>query len=510
MAEITALILNFLKAIGKYRWQAVITAWIVAVCGWTVVLKLPNQYEASARVYVDTQSILKPLLSGMTLLPNLDQQVMFMRRTLISRPNVERVMRMVDLDVKASNAKEHEEMVDKMMSKIQMSGTERDDIYTLSYSSPNAQLGKEVVQAFLTIFVEGSFGGKQGDSDKAIQFIDDQIRSYEQKLVTAENALKDFKIRNMGILPNQGADFSSRLSGASEALNAARLELAEAEQARNAIRRQISGSPAAPGQSALPALVDPELEARIAATTKNLDDLRLQYTEQHPDIVANRRLLDQLRARKAEESKAPRSSADPGASYSPMLQQLKVALSEAEARVASLQARVAEYSSRVATLRTQSTAVPEIEAQLAQLNRDYELNRENYQKLLASRDSAKLSGDLSSATDMLTFRVIDPPSVPLKPVGPKRLFLFSAVFAAALGAGLVVALLLSQLRPTFLSQATLRETTGLPILGSISMNWTGEQTVRRKRRLLQLGASILLLFGTYGAGVAAIIVRPTM
>jgi len=510
MAEITALILNFLKAIGKYRWQAVIVAWIVAVCGWIVVLKLPNQYEASARVYVDTQSILKPLLSNMTLLPNLDQQVMFMRRTLISRPNVERVMRMVDLDVKASNPKEHEEMVDKMMSKIQMGGTERDDIYTISYSSPTPQLGKEVVQAFLTIFVEGSFGGKKGDSDKAIQFIDEQIRSYEERLVTAENALKDFKIRNMGILPNQGADFGSRLIGASEALNAARLELAEAEQARNAIRRQISGGPATPGQIALPALVDPELEARIAATTKNLDSLRLQYTEQHPDIVANRRLLDQLLARKAEESKNPRNSADPGASYSPMLQQLKVALSEAEARVASLQARVAEYSSRVTTLRTQSTAVPEIEAQLSQLNRDYELNRGNYQKLLASRDSAKLSGELSSATDMLTFRVIDPPSVPVKPVGPKRLFLFSAVFAAALGAGLAVAFLLSQLRPTFLSQSTLREATGIPILGSVSMNWTGEQTVRRKRRLLQLGASILLLFGTYGAGVAAIIVRPAM
>jgi polysaccharide chain length determinant protein (PEP-CTERM system associated) len=293
-----------------------------------------------------------------------------------------------------------------------------------------------------------------------------------------------------------------------EGLSQARLELAEAEQARNAIRRQISGGGS--GKRPAPIFVDPELDERIANVNKTLDTLRTQYTEQHPDIVANRRLLEQLRERRADAAKNTKPSMDPGASYSPMLQQLTVQLSDAEARVASLQARVAEYSGRVGRLRGQGEQVPEIEAQLARLNRDYEVNRENYQKLVASRESAKLSGDLSSATDMLTFRVIDPPTAPATPSGPNRMQLFSLVFVAALAAGLAGAFLLSQLRPTFLSQAALREVTGLPILGSVSMNWTAEQTVLRKRRLLALAASVLLLFGLYGAGVAAIMIRPTM
>ncbi|UVW28905.1 XrtA system polysaccharide chain length determinant [Massilia sp. H6] len=505
MAEITAVILTFLKAIGKYRWHAVFITWVVAIVGWAVVLKLPNQYETSARVYVDTQSILKPLLSGMTTLPNIEQQVLFMRSTLISRPNVERVMRMVDLDVKASNSKEHDEMVDELMSQIRIAGTERDDIYTISYTAPNPKLGKDVVQSLLTIFVEGGAGKKQ-DSDKAVQFIDDQIRNYEEKLAAAENRLKEFKISNVGMLPAEGADFGSRMLATSEALSSARLELAEAEQARNAIKRQISGK-SQPGDVA-PVISNPEVDERIAAVNKTLDTLRTQYTEAHPDIVANTRLLQQLLARKQDEAKNRKRSADPGAGYSPMFQQLNVALSEAEARVASLQARVSEYNTRVARLRTQSAVAPEVEAQLAQLNRDYEVNRDNYQKLVERRESAKLSGDLSSATDMLTFRVIDPPTAPLLPSGPNRLRLFSAVFIAALGAGLAAAFLMSQLRPTFLSQASLRETTGLPILGSISMNWTGEQTVLRKRRLYALGAAILLLLVLYGAGVTAIMVRP--
>ncbi|MCS0584447.1 chain length-determining protein [Massilia pinisoli] len=514
MAEITAVLLNFLKAIGKYRWHAIVITWVVALIGWVVVLRLPNQYEASARVYVDTQSILKPLLANMTSVPNLEQQVMFMRRTLISRPNVERLMRMVDLDVKAKDTKEHDKIVDELMQQIKITGTERDDIYTITYTADNAKLGKDVVQSLLTIFVEGSFSGKKQDSEKAVQFIDDQIKTYEEKLAAAENSLKEFKLKNLGMLPGGGSgtgDFGGQLQQAVDQLSQARLELAEAEQARNAIRRQISGDPAKPGTVKVdPALMDPELEARIVAAQKNLDTLRMQYTEQHPDVISTRRLLDQLMAQRAELAKGKKRSLDPGASYSPMLQQLNVSLSQAEAHVASMRARVSEYEARVARLRTQSTTAPEIEAQFAQLNRDYTVNRENYQKLVERRESARLSGDLTSATDMLQFRVIDPPTVPNHPSGPNRLRLFSLVFVGALVAGLAVAFLMSQLRPTFLSQSALREVTGLPVLGSIGMNWTPEQTVKRKRRLVALASSVLLLFGAYGIGMAAILVRPTL
>jgi polysaccharide chain length determinant protein (PEP-CTERM system associated) len=514
MAELTAVILAFLKAIGKYRWYAVVISWVVAIIGWAVVYKLPNDYQASARVYVDTQSILKPLLSGMTTLPNLDQQVVFMRRTLISRPNVERVMRMVDLDVKASNAKDHEKMVDELMDKIKIIGTERDDIYTITYNNPNPKLGKDVVQSLLTIFVEGSFGGKKQDSEKAVQFIDDQIKTYEQKLATAESAMKDFKIRNMGMLPRQGGgDYSSKMVEVADALSAAKLELNEAEQGRNAIKRQIAGDDPAPvtaAEAADAADANPELDGRISGLEKQLDTLRMQYTEQHPDIVAAKRLLAQLQERKKEEAKKHKHSGDPGANYSPMLQQMNVALSVAEARVASLRARVDEYSARFAAMRSQSTAAPEVEAQLAQLNRDYQVNHDNYQKLVERREAAKLSGDLSSATDMLTFRVIDPPTVPLAPAGPNRPRLFSIVFLAALVAGLVVALLMSQVRPTFLSQAALRDVTGVQILGAIGMNWTNEQKVKRRRRLYAMGASVFALFGAYGAVMAAILIRPSL
>jgi len=506
MAELTALLLTFFKAIGKYRWYAVAIAWVVALVGWAVVYKLPADYQASARVYVDTQSILKPLMSGMTTTPNVEQQVMFMRRTLISRPNVERVMRMVDLDIKAKDTKEHEKQVDELMAAIKVTGTERDDIYTISYNNENPKIAKDVVQSLLTIFVEGSFGGKKQDSEKAVQFIEDQIKMYEERLAAGENALKEFKIRHMGLLPRQGTDYSSNLGDLADKLAQARLELTEAEQARNAIKRQIAGEDMAPS-NVEQQISNPEIDGRISTLEKQLDALRMQYTEEHPDIVSAKRLIASLQQRKKDEAKKAAKSGDPGANYSPMLQQMNVALSVEEARVASLRARVGEYAARMDRMRSQSTAAPEVEAQLAQLNRDYTINKENYEKLVQRRESAKLSGDLSSATDMMSFRVIDPPIVPQTPVGPNRPRFYSLVFVASLLAGLGSAFLMSQVRPTFLSQHSLREVTGVPILGSIGMNWTEQQKSSRRRRLYGFGLAVASLLTAFGGVVTVTLLR---
>ncbi len=507
MAELMALLLTFLKAIGKYRWYGVAIAWVVVLIGWIFVYRMPADYQASARVYVDTQSILKPLMAGMTTTPNVEQQVTFMRRTLISRPNVERVLRMVDLDIKAKDSKEHEKQVDELMNAIKVTGTERDDIYTISYNNENPKLGKDVVQSLLTIFVEGSFGGKKQDSEKAVQFIDDQIKMYEERLAAGENALKDFKIRNLGMLPRQGTDYSSTLGDLADKLNQARLELLEAEQARNAIKRQIAGEDMAPVAEADTAIVNPEIDGRITALEKQLDSLRMQYTEEHPDIVAAKRLVASLQQRKKDEAKKAARNGDPGAGYSPMLQQMNVALSVEEARVAALKARVGEYSARLDRLRSQSTQVPEVEAQLAQLNRDYSINKDNYEKLVQRREAAKLSGDLSSATDMMSFRVIDPPIVPQTPAGPNRPRYYAIVFGVALLAGLGSAFLMSQIRPTFLSQHSLREVTGLPILGSIGMNWTEQQKASRRRRLYAFGLAVASLFTAFGGIVTVSLLR---
>jgi polysaccharide chain length determinant protein (PEP-CTERM system associated) len=499
MEELITQLLSHAKGIWKYRWYAVVVAWVVVIVGWITVYKLPDNYQASARVYVDTQSILQPLMSGMTSMPNVEQQVSIMSRTLLSRPNIERAMRMVDLDLKAKTVKDQEKLIDELMAQIKINGTMRDDIYTITYNNKNPKLAKDVVQSFLTIFVEGSFGDKKQDSEKAVRFIDEQIKNYEDKLVAAENSLKDFKLKNAALLSRPGSDYGSKLIDTTEMLNQARLELMEAEQSRDAIKKQIGGDDSGGKADSAPAkIVNPELDERIQTLNKNLDTLRLQYTEQYPDIVSTKRLIAQLEERKLEESKLKKNTSDPGLNYSPMLQQLKVSLSQAEAKVAAMRARVDEYNSRIARMRALSNAAPELETQLAQLNRDYQINKDNYEKLVSRRDAAKLSGALSATTDMMTFRIIDPPTVPITPTGPKRLLLASVVFAGAILAGIGAAFLMGQIRPTFLTQSSLREMTGLPILGTVAMNWTDTQKIKRRKSLYAFGMSFISLLVLYG------------
>jgi polysaccharide chain length determinant protein (PEP-CTERM system associated) len=500
MDEFLPLLLTHLKGIWKCRWHAVIIAWFVLVAGGIVVYTLPNKFQASARVFVDTQGILKPLLAGMTTTPNVEQQVSIMSRTLISRPNIERVLRMVDLDIKATTVRDNEKMVNHLMEKIVITGTGRDNLYTVSYTHENPKTAKDVVQSMLTIFVEGSLGDKTQDSNNAVKFINEQIKIYEEKLVIAEAALKDFKIRNSGMLPRQGSDYGARLFETMDSLTQAKLELLEAEQSRNAIKRQISGDEAVKTQTISTNL---EIDTRIQELSKNLDALRLQYTEEHPDVIATRRLISQLETRKLDEAKTKKSSADPGKNFSPMLQQLTVALSGAEAKVAAMQARVEEYTTRVARLKTASVTAPKIEEEYSQLNRDYQVNKDSYDKLLGRREAAKLSGDLSATSELLSFRVIDPPTLPLIPSGPNRILLFALVFALSLASGVGGSYLFSQIQPTFLSQNSLRETTGLPILGTVTMNWTEPEQAKRKKSnyifMLSI-ASLLLVYILVTAG----------
>jgi polysaccharide chain length determinant protein (PEP-CTERM system associated) len=510
MEQLISQLLTHLKGMWKYRWYAVVAIWLVAIAGWLIVYTLPDNYESSARIYVDTQNVLQPLMAGLAATPNLEQQVSIMSRTLISRPNVERVMRMVDLDIKAKTTKERESLINNLMSDIKIMSTGRDNLFTISYRNEDPKIAKGVVQSLLTIFVEGGLGNKKQDTTSAIRFIDDQIKDYQDKLVAAETALKDFKQKNMGLMPGQGSDYVTQLSAAADSVNQAKLDLREAEQSRDAIKQQIDGGdPSSTVEDTDSSAVNPEIDARIQDLNKTLDTLRLQYTDQHPDVISTKRLIAQLEERKKEEAKLNKRNADPGKNYSPMLQQLTVALAEAESRVAAMKARVEEYTARYSHLKSMSHAVPEVEAALAQLNRDYEVNKSNYETLLQRRDAAKMSGDMDTTSELVSFRIIDPPTTPQFPTGPNLARLFSLVLLGAIASGIGIALVISQILPTFHSQHSLREITGRAVLGTVGMIWTEQETIKQKREIYALSISLLFLLALYGILMAKAVQRIT-
>jgi polysaccharide chain length determinant protein (PEP-CTERM system associated) len=525
-------IFSHLKATWRYRWFAVIFAWVVAIGGWIGVYLTPNRYEASARVYVDTESVLRPLLAGVTVQPNIDQIVTMMSRTLISRPNLEKVIRMADIDIRLKTPEDREALISRLTRELTIKSAGRENLYTIAYSDKDPQESKRVVQSLLTIFVEGSLGDKRKDSDTARRFIDDQLKAYGEKLVAAENAVTEFKRRNMGLMGVSAGSFYTRMGEAKAAVNQAALELKEAENGRDAIKKQLGGDIETPpslfddrstsaststAEAALPG--NPEIDGRIRALEQKLDALRLNYTEQHPDIVGIKRIMDQLKEQKKQDAEQKRQAAEqkrqeakgksPSVSANtqsrnPVIQQLSVSLAEAEATVAAMKARVAEYERRYNELKGAANAVPQVEAEFIQLNRDYDVTKGNYEKLLSRRESAQISGDMETNASVIDFRVIDPPQVPSTPAAPNRPLLISIVFLVALGGGAAFAFLISQLKPTFHDQRRLRQVSGLPVFGTVVMVWSAAQKKKWRRGLVAFMLSLISLLSAYLAILGAL------
>ncbi len=505
MHEVLAKLMSYLRAMWLRRWYGLIAAWVIALAGWTWVYLTPNRYEATARVYIDTQSILKPLMSGLTVAPNMDQIVTMMTRTLISRPNMEKVARMTDLDVTAKTPKEMEALLDGLGNDIKLEAARGDNLYVIRYQHRDPETAKRVVQSLLTILVETSLGTKRKDTDTAKRFIEDQLKSYEEKLVAAENALKEFKQKHVGLMPGEGGDYFAKLATAQQALAEAQLALREAESRRDQLKRQLADERPELERAAEPAVpANPEIDARIQEQQRRLDQLRLVYTERHPDVVATKRLIEQLEQQKREEARNRKpTAASAGSSANPFYQQLGIALAEAEANVASLRARVAELAARHAQLRQAVNMVPQVEAELTQLTRDYEVHKANYEQLLKRRESAEISEQMESKTEVIDFRVVDPPRVPSKPAYPNRPLFFSLVLLVAIGAGVALSFLVSQIIPVVPDRAALRSVADYPILGSVSMVWSDAQKRQRRRGLVAYAASVAGLIGAYGALMAA-------
>ncbi|ROR34736.1 XrtA system polysaccharide chain length determinant [Inmirania thermothiophila] len=494
----------YTRGVWRHRWVALAVAWLVAVAGWLYVRQMPDRYEASARVFVDTRSILRPLLRGLAIEPDVNQRVAIVTRTLLSRPNLEKLARMTDQDLKAATPEAMEQLIDRLRDEIRISGG-RENLYTISYEHEDPKVAKRTVQSLLNILVESALGESRRDTDTAQRFLDEQLQEYARRLDEAQKALTEFKRANVALLAVSGGSYFARLEEARAQLEQARLALREAQFRRDELARQLADAESGAAAeddllAAAPAAggVATAYDGRIQALQQRLDELLLKYTEEHPDVLAVRATLQELEKRREEEL-AARAAGGAGAgrgSDSAFVQQLRIALSEAEANVAAARVRVQSFEAKVEELRKALDTIPRVEAELARLTRDVEVNKQNYEALLKRRETARLTEEAATSSDQVRFRIIDPPHVPLEPSAPNRLLLNAAVFLAALAAGAAAALLLVLLRPVFDEGRMLRKVTGRPVLGSVGLAMTPG---RRWRTVAAALPFLILGLGLAGA-----------
>ncbi|MEM8948405.1 MAG: XrtA system polysaccharide chain length determinant [Pseudomonadota bacterium] len=465
MVDYRALLMPHLAALKRYRWQGLAVAWLVCLLGWLMLASMPDRYQSRARIYIDTETILGPLMKGLAVAPDFERQVEMMRRTLLSVPNIEELIRMTDLDHTVHSDVERLNLVQDLSKDIKIK-TEGASLFQISYAHQNPRLTQRVVDSILQIFVEQNLGHSQQDVEEARDFIDNQIEDYEAKLREAEVEIAIFRREHADELG--GVDRNQRALEQREVeLRRLNAEIESAIWRRDQLRTQLNATPKTIAASAqITAGGQSAAQFRLQSLAQELQTKLMIYTDRHPEVIALRGMIENAEQQLATQQYAV--NADGARIANPQYAELIDQLQLAEGSVQDLRRRLALAENEIGVLSTTAASAPEVEADLTRLTRDYNVLLAQYEQLIQRRESAQIARDLDSGISRIEYRIIDPPVVPLEPIGPPRGLFLAAILMVGFVSGVAFAIGRQLISGSFLTVDQLKAAIDLPILGGVS------------------------------------------
>ena len=497
-------LLDQLRGAWRFKWVALFVAWGVAIALWTVIFLIPNTYEAKARVFVDTGTTLSQATRGIGLADNVENQIERVRAAILGTPELEKVANGTNLMAGALTSAQQQLVIDKLRKNLDITGKFAPGrgsaaLFTITYKDPDRERAVQVVDKLLNTFVEGTLLDKNQGSQEAVQFLNQQIAAYGQKLSETEQKLANFKKRNIGLLPSDQGDYFSRLQSDQQSLTTLQQNLFVAQREGAALARELHTgqqyTTATPTSAPLSgAALD--TEQQIQQDEQKLAQMLLQYTDKYPDVIALRETIKELKAREKTQMAAAQhgdvsAASALGLTANPVYQRLEEKYNAQQVAIASLEQQIADQRNRIVRLKGQMRVAPQVQAQYADLMRNYTVTKKQYNALLARLDSTRL-GQQAASTGTVKFQVIDPPMAQYTPVAPKRPRLIIVALFGALAAGIGAAYLLHLLQPVFVSTRQLGAVTGLTVLGAVSMAWADMRRAERHRSM------VLYACGTVG------------
>jgi polysaccharide chain length determinant protein (PEP-CTERM system associated) len=494
--------LDALRGVWRFRWVGFAVASTVALLGWPSIFALPDRYQAQARVFIDTRTALKPALEGLTVDQNVDTQINFVRQALLEGPELEAIAKETGvLPASLTDERKKAALLYNFSKRVTLNvltaGTQYEDrnaagtIYEFLYEDAARSRALAVVDTLLNTFVERTLGGKRQGSEKAQQFLETQVKDYEQRLSLAEDKLAEFKKKNLGLMPSDQGGYFAELQKETDAAKKTEIDLSIAVSRRGELLKQLHGDQvvSAAGGAGRAAgsnnSAGGDTLSRIQEMQAKLDELRLKYTDEHPDVIATRATLEELKKRRAAELASLRNGdavavATSGAGSNPVYQSMALELNKADVEIAALRQELAQHSGEVADLKRRLNSAPQVEAEYQQLNRDYNVNKAQYTALLENYQKARL-GERADSAGSVRFEIVLPPTAPAMPVWPRRTKLIALIGLLAIAAGAGTAYGLHWLKPSLRSVRAINELTSFPIIGVVSGAFPTRE--RAKRRL---------------------------
>jgi polysaccharide biosynthesis transport protein len=483
-----------LHGVWKRRWLALAIGWGIALAGWLVVSLIPNKYESNARVLIQARSMLSNAV-GMNAAER-QQNIESVRQTLTSAASLEKIVKGTDLSLQVASP---QDVADKAvaLSKAIKITSEQDNLFKVSATSgdsslsdaANAKLSKQIVQKLIDLFIDGNMAENRVETGQTLKFLDNQINQRGQQLAAAEAKRGEFEEKYMSLLPGVGT-IADRIAAARGEMARIDGELAAANSGLAAVRGQMASTPSS---TRSPGVVISGMPGAGAGVQAQINEGRARgWTDQHPDMVA---LRDQL-ARSGGGGGGPRIGPATVTS-NPMYVSLRSMLAEKQAVAGALAARKAQIQGQINAVIAQQSTDPQVAAEQTELDRNYQVLKTQYDKLLADREDVKLRGDVQSTTAAVKFSVIEPPSAPQSPSMPNRPLLLTMVLLVAIGGGAGAAFALGQLQGSFPTASRLAKASGLPVLGSIHEVLTRDQQIEAARKMKLFKGGTAALVGVY-------------
>lgn len=480
--------------------KVIVVAFVAILLSCTLIgLSWPKSYAVNTTIIVDERNIIQPLMQGTAVATEITDRARLARDIIYGRKIMNQILADAGWLASKPTPEEQEEFIKRIVGRTNISNVGR-NLIKIEYRDSNPERAYLTTTRLADLFIAESLAGKAAESQAAFDFIDKQVSEYHEKLTMAEEALKEFRSANLDAQPGTDADIASRLNTLQTRIEEATRDLRETEIKKTSLEKQLSGE----AETASAVSRENQYRARIAELQSQLETLRLSYHDTYPDVVRLRHQIEDLKQaieadqRQREQARASgRTVIDDSVINNPMYQQLRRDLSATKVQIDTLTARIVQARQQLQAELERGKRVQGGAAKLAELTRDYQVNRDIYQDLLRRRENARVSMNLDKENQGLTFKIQEPATRPLQPSGPR--FWHFVLAGAILGILLPLALLYAKLQidGRVRSPSMIADRYKLPVLATVPHLWSPRAAVAIRREVqwlvLLTGGSVLLV-----------------
>lgn len=460
------------------------------------LMVIPRNYTSSTTILAQESDIIQPLLEGRAVPTGVSDRAGRARQIVYSSRVLERILEVGGWTERELTPLQRDKLMEDIRNNTTVSAP-RGDLVQIDYRDTDPERAYRVANAFSSLFIEETLATKARESRDAYEFIDKQVKEYHAKLTGAEQNLQDYRSRNADAQPGSATDTNTRITSLRSQVEQSRMQLLEQESREAAIADQLSG------ESAVTAVRTREnlFNTQLIELRAELDRLMLTYTERHPDVVRVRHQIEDLqRALAAEQQRSAQGGATGSeeAQLNPLYNELRSQQAAARREAAGIRSRMGVAQTLLDQELDRSRRIAASESALAELTRDYEVNREIYQDLLRRRENARVSMGLDEENRGLTLRVQDPATVPLRPSGLRFMHIAAAGAVLAIGLPLGLLFLLARFDPRVRSPRQIQTRTPYTLLTVIPPYPTPRERRRQSLRLAMSAAMVCSVFVVYG------------